>query len=131
MEEKQVSILITEGNYQDNKTELDEGLYRIEWEGQNKRTTYDNQVDVGTNVFWRHKTEKFYKYLGRVIKRDVIDPRTSRSPIRLKLIVADYGCSYRSNTICDRINHNDSYKYQQACWRSIGLSRFRCNGQAI
>ena len=125
----QSCIMITEGNYDDEKTELDEGLYKIIWEGQKKKDKYDDNVDKGTHVFWRKKGKKYFTYLGKVINRKLINERTDTNPIKLKLIVADYECDYK-NHICDTIE-DDFYKYQNACWRSIKLEPFKCNGHGI
>ena len=126
----QSCIMITKGKYNDTITILDEGLCRIYWEGQNKRFTHDKIVNVDTNVFVREKTGVPYTYIGKVIDKKIINERTEDKPIKLKLIVADYQCDYK-NHICDAIIEEDSYKFQNACWRSINLKPFKCNGHGI
>ena len=126
----QSCIMITEdGKYNDIKTELDKGLYKLIWEGQNKKSTYDSNVNVGTDVFWRKKRGIPFTYIGRVINKQIISERTSTNPIKLKLIIADYECVYKNHK-CDMIE-DEHFKFQNACWRSIKLKPFKCNGQGI
>ena len=126
----QSCIMITEGSkYNDKKTLLDKGLYRIIWEGQNKRSTYDSNVNVGTHVFWRKKGGIPFTYIGKVINKEIINQRTTTNPIKLKLIIADYECDYKNHK-CDTIK-DENVKFQNACWRSIKLEPFKCNGQGI
>ena len=127
--DNQICIMITEGQYKDEKTILDDGLYKIIWEGQQNIHKYDNHIDKGTHVFWRKKRSVPFTYLGKVINKELINERTENNPIKLKLIVADYDCDYK-NYVCDKIR-DESYKYQNACWRSINLKPFKCNGHGI
>jgi hypothetical protein len=127
--DNQICIMITEGKYKDEKTILDDGLYKIIWEGQQNIHKYDNHIDKGTHVFWRKKRSVPFTYLGKVINKELINERTENNPIKLKLIVADYECDYK-NYLCNKIR-DECYKYQNACWRSINLKPIKCNGHGI
>ena len=96
----QTCIMITKGKFNDKKKTLDDGLYKIEWEGQKTRDIYDNHIDKGTHVFWRKNNSIPFTYLGKVINRTLIKERTETNPIKLNLIVADYDCDYK-NFVCN------------------------------
>ena len=85
------------------------------WEGQEKLSAYDNTVKKGTHVFWRDKGQIPYTYKGIVIKRTLLKKRTKKHPIKLKLIIDDKECQFEANTICNNINNDELYKYQNAC----------------
>eukprot|EP01084_Bolivina_argentea_P203768 347955_1 len=127
-------ILITEGNYDDTIKTLDAesyGLFELIWEGQKQRACHDDTVQIGTHVFYRKKARIPYKYKGIVIKKTLLKKRKKRNPIKLKLIIDDKYCQFAADTICNDIDKNDQYQYQDACWRTIKLPKFKAHGQGI
>ena len=121
-------ILITKGKYDDDFKATETGACLI-WCGQAKRTTHDATVVCGTHIFIRDKGCSPYIYQGVVAQKEIVRPRTKRSPIKLKLMI-DIAVP-NVGRLCDDIIDTDHFKYQNGCWRTLGLPKFKANGHGI
>ena len=118
-------ILITKDKYND-KLKYVNNYIELIWEGQKNKYIHDYTIKSGTHVFYRYKTGIFYTYLGKVSYFKILSHRTSTHPIKYKLIINN-----PKKILCNNINNNNSYKYQNACWRTLNLHPFTANGHGI
>ena len=125
---KATYILITKGKYDDDFKMTETGACLI-WSGQAKRTTHDATVVCGTHVFIRDKGSTPYIHQGIVAQKEVIRPRTKILPIKLKLMI-DVAVQ-NAGRLCDDIIDTDHFKYQNGCWRTLSLPKFKANGHGI
>lgn len=108
--------------YKNELRKLSDHLYCLHWSTPIWKKDY-YAVQKGTHIFYREKST-FYKYLGKVITKPLILEHTN--PNRGGgLLIEFYVHNKNKPTICNKIDNNDQYKYQNACWRTLNLPPFK------
>ena len=124
-----ILIFITTGEYEDELTYDNNNVTGIKWCGQKKTDRWDNLVLENNNTIhiWYRENSRQFKYLGEVIKKDIIQRRDT---INEKILKIEFSIKRDSliipvNTLanCEERIWGDGVRncYKRDCFRKLNM----------